>query len=80
MIIRGIEEHDLRAALDVTNYAYRGNLRFREGPEPIPKGHKLWRVRLGVKDLDGPGSRRLVAWSWWDRSWWDRKVRRASSA
>ena len=80
MIIRDIEEHDLCAALDVTNYAYRGNLRFREGPEPIPKGHKLWRVRLGVKDLDGPGSRRLVAWSWWDRSWWDRKARRASSA
>ena len=37
MIVRGIEEHDLRAALEVANYAYRGNLRFREGPEPIPK-------------------------------------------
>ena len=80
MIVRGIEEHDLRAALEVANYAYKGNLRFREGPEPIPQGYQLWRIRLGVKDLDGPGCRRLVAWSWWDRSWWDRKARRASSA
>lgn len=80
MIIRGIEEHDLRAALEVTNYAYRDNLSFREGPEPIPQGRQLWRVRLGVKELDGQGSRRLVAWSWWDRSWWDRKARRIGSA
>jgi hypothetical protein len=79
MIIRGIEEHDLRAALEVANYAYRGNLRFRERPEPILQGRQLWRVHLGVKDLDGPGSRQLVAWSWWDRSWWDRKARRVSS-
>ena len=38
MIIRGIEEQNLRAALGVTNYAYRGNLRFREGgPSPYPR-------------------------------------------
>jgi hypothetical protein len=38
VIIRGIEEHDLRTALDVTNYAYQGNLRFREGgPSPYPR-------------------------------------------
>ena len=81
MIVRGIEGHDLlRAALEVANYAYGGNLRFREGPEAIPQGYQLWQVRLGVKDLDGPGSRRLVAWSWWDRSWWDREARHISSA
>jgi hypothetical protein len=80
LIVRGIEERDLRAALEVANYAYRGNLRFREGPEPVPQGYQLWRIRLGVKDLDGPGCRRLVAWSWWDQSWWDRKARHVNSA
>jgi hypothetical protein len=80
MIVRGIEESDLRAALEVANYAYRGNLRFRVGPEPIPQAHQLWRIRLGVKDLEGPGCRRSVAWSWWERSWWDQKARHVNSA
>jgi len=63
MIIRGIEEeHDLQAALEVVNYAYQGNLRFREGPA-IVSGHG-WRLRLGVKDFDGPGCRLRVPRSW----------------
>ena len=56
MIIRGIEEHDLRAALDVANYAYKGNLSFKEEPEPIQGSHyQSWKVQLGVMDEDGPG-------------------------
>ncbi len=39
MMIRGVEEHDLRAALDVANYAYKGNLSFKN---PIPyRGAKI---------------------------------------
>ena len=80
MIIHGIERHDLRAALEVANYAYRGNLCFREEPEPLTLSRQDWRVRLGVKDQDGPGCRLQVAESWWDRSWWNRKRRHTSSA
>ena len=63
MIIDGIEEHDLRAALDVANYAYRGNLRFREEPELLSDDCLRWRVRLGVKDKRGPGCKRRVSLS-----------------
>ncbi len=80
MIVRGIEEHDLRAALGVANYAYRGNLRFKEGPEPVTASRRSWRFRVGVKDPEGPGHRRHVSRSWWDRSWWDRKGRGTDSA
>ena len=77
MIIRGIEEHDLRAALEVANYAYWGNLRFREGPEPLTLNRQSWRLRLGVEDPDGLGHRRQ---SRWERSWWDQKERAIRSA
>jgi hypothetical protein len=77
VIIRGIEEHDLRAALEVANYAYRGNLRFREGPDPLTLNRQSWRLRLGVEDLDGPGHRRRRRW---EQSWWDRKERATRSA
>ena len=80
MIIRGIEEHDLWAVLEVANYAYRGNLRFRKSPEPLTSSRQSWRVRLGVKDLDGLGRRRWESLSWWERSWWDRKKRPIRSA
>ena len=66
MIIRGIEEeHNLQAALEVVNYAYRGNLRFRNGPATV--SGCSWRLRLGVEDCNGPGSRLRVPLSWWDR-------------
>jgi hypothetical protein len=79
MIIRGIEEeHDLQAALEVVNYAYRGNLRFRNGPATVSS--YSWRLRLGVEDLAGPGRRLRVPISWWDRSWWDRQARHTYSA
>ena len=74
MIIRGIEEHDLRAALEVTNYVYRGNLRFGEGPEPLTRCHQDWRMSLGVEDLDGPGYRHCEPQTWWDRSRGNRKA------
>lgn len=61
MIIHGIDEHDLRAALDVANYAYSGNLRFREEPELMSKDPLSWRVRLGVEDKRGPGCQRRVS-------------------
>ena len=77
MIIRGIEEHDLRAALEVANYAYWGNLRFREGPEPLTLNRQSWRLRLGVEDPDGLGHRRQ---SRRERSWWDQKERAIRSA
>ncbi|HZC83235.1 MAG TPA: hypothetical protein VE194_02325 [Rubrobacter sp.] len=77
MIIRGIEEHDLRAALEVANYAYWGNLRFREGPEPLTLNRQSWRLRLGVEDPDGLGHRRQ---SRGERSWWDKKERAIRSA
>ncbi len=80
MIVRGIEEHDLWVALEVANYAYRGNLRFGEGPEPLTMSHQDWRMRLGVEDLDGPGCRHWVPRTWWDSSWWDRKARHTYSA
>ena len=77
MIIRDIEEHDLRAALEVANYAYWGNLRFREGPEPLTLNRQSWRLRLGVEDLNGPGHRRQRRW---EQYWWDRKERATRSA
>ena len=81
MIIRGIEKWDLWAALGVANYAYRGNLCFREDPKPIEDSSRRgWRVRLGVKDLNGPGRRRWVFQSWWAQSWWDRKAGHILSA
>ena len=80
MIVRGIEEHDLWAALEVANYAYRGNLRFGEGPELLTMSHQDWRMRLGVEHLDRPGCRRWVPRTWWDSSWWDRKARHTYSA
>ncbi len=80
MIVCGIEERDLRAALDVANYAYRGNLCFHEEPEPLASSHRSWRVHLSARDLDGPGCRRWVPQSWWMESWWDWKVRYTRSA
>ena len=56
MIIYGIGEPDLRAALEVANYAYQGNMRLGEGPEPLTVRRQDWRMRLGVEDLDGPGA------------------------
>jgi hypothetical protein len=53
VIIHGIEEHDLRAALEVANYAYKGNLCFREEPATL-SSPQSWRVRLSVKDPGGP--------------------------
>ncbi len=65
MMIRGVEEHDLRAALDVANYAYKGNLLFKEGPEPIQgSDNRSWKVQLGVEDIEGPGCRCFVQLSW----------------
>src|SRR5829696_4825010 len=60
VIIHGIEEHDLRAALEVANYAYKGNLCFREEPATL-SSPQSWRVRLSLKDqatdagCTGPG-------------------------
>ena len=73
MIIHGIEEHDLRAALEVANYAYKGNLCFREEPATL-RSPQSWRVRLSVKDPEGPGYRRWVYRSWWDQRT-DRHIR-----
>ena len=73
MIIRGIEEQDLQAALEVANYAYHGNLRFREEPEPITPRRLSWRVRLGVKDFGRPGHRSRP---WRDRYWGAWEARR----
>jgi hypothetical protein len=72
VIIHGIEEHDLRAALEVANYAYKGNLCFREGPATL-SSPQSWRVRLSVKDPEGPGYRRWVYRSWWHPAWWDQR-------
>ncbi len=56
MIIRGIEERDLRAALDVANYAYRGNLSFKNEPKPLQgSNYRSWKVQLGAENEDGPG-------------------------
>ncbi len=73
MIIHGIEEHDLRAALEVASYAYRGNLRFREELEPLASDRQSWRVRLSVENLNGPGHRRRR--SWWAQSWLPQKAK-----
>jgi hypothetical protein len=62
VIIRGVEEQDLQAALEVANYTYRGNLHFREGPEPLTLNQQIWRLRLGVENLDGLGHRRQSRW------------------
>jgi hypothetical protein len=72
VIIHGIEEHDLWAALEVVNYAYKGNLCFREEPATLSSPQSS-RVRLSVKDPEGPGYRRWVYRSWWERAWWDQK-------
>jgi hypothetical protein len=60
MIVRGIEEHDLQAALEVANYTYRDNLYFKEGPKSITADRRSWRLRLGVKDPEGLGPRHWV--------------------
>jgi hypothetical protein len=80
VIISGIAEQDLRVALEVANYAYRDNLRFREGPEAIAANGRSWRLGLGVEDLNKPGHRHWVPRSWWDKSWWRPKVRYTDSA
>lgn len=73
MIIHGIEEHDLRAALEVANYAYKGNLCFREEPATLSSSPQSWRARLSVMDPEGPGQRRWVYRSWWDPAWWEQR-------
>jgi hypothetical protein len=81
MIIHGIEGHDLWAALEVANYAYRDNLCFRKEPEPLTTlSSQSWRVRLAIKDHDGPGCRSQLSWSWWDQFWWNRKGKHTTSA
>ena len=60
MIIRGAAEEDISAALSVANYAFRGNLVFREKPRPLTEDHRSWSVLLGVKDPNEPGCRRGV--------------------
>jgi hypothetical protein len=80
VIIHSIEERDLREALEVANYAYQGNLRFKEGPEPISASGRSWRFRLGVEDHNRPGHRHWMPRSWWDTSWWGPKVSHTDSA
>ncbi len=60
MIIRGAAEEDISAALSVANYAFRGNLVFREKPKPLTEDRCNWSVLLGVKDPNGPGCRHGV--------------------
>lgn len=65
MMIRGVEEHDLRAALDVANYAYKGNLSFKKEPDPIQGSeNRSWKVQLGLQDAEAPGCRRFAQLSW----------------
>ena len=59
MILGGIEEHDVLAALEVANTLYNGNLTFKKGtPEPIAAYQRSWRVLLEVKDVKLPGCQR----------------------
>lgn len=63
MVIHGVNGEDLRNALNVANYACRGNLAFDEEPTPITEQQRSWRVSLTVKDLEEPGCRRQpCAW------------------
>lgn len=63
MLIRGVTEEDVRAALEVADYGYR-NLCFSQGPEPISENRLSWQLKLGVEDLDGPGCRRSAPQVW----------------
>ena len=58
MIIRRAEESDIRAALDVANYQFDGNLAFKELEDRSGPRVPRYKIRLTVRDLDGPGCRR----------------------
>jgi hypothetical protein len=58
MIIRRAEKRDIRAALDVANVQFGGNLYFKKLEDISGPRVKKFRVRLTVEDLDMPGCRR----------------------
>ena len=55
MIISGVTYSDLEAARDVASRALGNEIMFPEFSSYSPKRH---RVRLMVRDIDGPGARR----------------------
>ena len=58
MIIRRANEEQLRAALDVANEQFGGNLRFQKLEDLQAPRTPKFKVRLDVEDLEGPGTRR----------------------
>src|SRR5918993_4419809 len=58
MIIRRATEVQIRAALDVANEQFGGNLRFQELEDLQAPRTPKFKVRLIVNDLEGAGCRR----------------------
>jgi hypothetical protein len=61
MIISGVTYSDLEAARDVASRALGNEIMFPEFSSYSPKRH---RVRLMVRDIDGPGARRHSQMFW----------------
>ena len=58
MLIRRAGEDDIRAALDIANIQFKGNLQFKELEDRSGPRVPRFKVRLAVRNLDGPGCRR----------------------
>jgi hypothetical protein len=58
MIIRRATQVQIRAALDVANEQFAGNLRFQELEDLQAPRTPKFKIQLNVEDLKGPGCRR----------------------
>jgi hypothetical protein len=77
MIIRRATQVQIRAALDVANEQFGGNLRFQELEDLQAPRTPKFKVRLDVEDLEGPGSRRGYLSYYYGHS---HKLRRSQAA
>lgn len=70
--------NDLVKALELTNNKYRGNVEFRDfTPEQMSSTGKVWRIRLGVKDIREIGAALTIRYFGLGGT---RRVRRSRSA
>ena len=58
MIIRKATKAQLEAAMVETNIIYPGNVRFKNGPDPVNSKGTGHRLTLTVNKSAGPGGRR----------------------
>jgi hypothetical protein len=76
MIIRRATEVQIRAALDVANEQFGGNLRFQELEDLQAPRTPKFKVRLIVNDLEGAGCRRAYRSYYYGHTHKPRRTRR----